>query len=147
MEEPDWPNGVLGRVDFKREGGLNAEGLAGALLLRVDRVPRRLVCLFCASFRGFRSSSPLMTRPISKSSSGSGVATLTCSSTCGVFFFMSRIFVKCFRPCSVSNRPVGITRPSRSPSSSLSQSSSVPGNDAEVELVDGDASIPKPRVE
>jgi hypothetical protein len=43
--------------------------------------------------------------------------------------------------------PVGMTMPSRSPSSSSSTSSSVLGRDADVELDDGDAAIPNPREE
>lgn len=101
------------------------------------------------SLEGLRSKSSSMTRPISKSSSESGLVTLTLSSTTGRRFFASRILKSCFPPWPESNRPVGRTRPSSSPSSSSSSSSvsNSPAEGAEVEFDEGEALGPNPRVE
>lgn len=85
-----------------------------------------------------------MTRPISKSSSGSGLEGLVVMLSGCACFLISRILLSWRALCPDSNRAVGRTRPS---SSSSSSSVSVSGSDADdVEFDEDDASA-KPRVE
>lgn len=133
------------RSDLRRERGrVDTGGLAaGTLLLRAKA---RGCCVFSMSLLGLRSASSSMTRPSSKSSSGSGEAILTSSSLIWTCFFSSSIFLSCLLPWPDSNM-AGMTSPSSSLSSSSSPSLSVSGREAEVaELEEGEASA-RPRFE
>ena len=111
------------------DGGRRLEtlGCEGILLLRAFTGARFGCCAFWSNRLGLRSTSSPMTRPISKSSSGCGLATLGFPSA-GWFFLSSRIRFSFLGP--LSNKPEGIKRPSSW--SSSSSSVSVSGCDADV---------------
>ena len=134
--------GDFARSDLRsREGGrVRIGGRAGALLLRAKGRG------FFMSLLGLRSASSSITRPISKSSSGSGGTTLTSSSLIWAFFLSSSIFLSCL-PLWPDSNTGGIMSPSSSPSSSSSPSLSLLGREVEVaEFDDGEASA-RPRLE
>lgn len=142
--------GDLVRSDFTLVVcGLEVVGSLGGGILVLRLKSLDIFCWWALISRrlGLRSTSSSMTRPISKSSSGSGLAALTCLPTVKVVFFISKIFLSWRPPEPDSKRSEGMIRPSRSPSSSSSSSVSVSGSDTEeAEFDEGDASA-NPREE
>jgi hypothetical protein len=132
----DEVGGFVGDFVFRaRDGGRRIDEpgrVAGALRLRsylrrFGTVPLMLR----VSLLALKSASSSITKPTSKSSSGSGEATNGRSSMAGNFFLRSSSLARCLLPWPDSNSPVGMTNPSRS---SESSSVSVSGSDADVEF-------------
>lgn len=137
--------GDLARSALILEGGRRGNtARAGALLLRFDE---RWFCFALTSLLGLKSASSSMRRPISKSSSGSGLATLTRCSVICTCFFNSSIFFRCFALWPDSNKSEGMTSPSSSLSPPSHSLSSVSCNEREDTELDDEPASAKPRVE